>query len=287
MQGKIVLVTGATNGIGKVTALELAKQGARTVIVGRNRTKTEATVKEIQAHSGNPKVEMLLGDLALMADVRRIAAEFKSKYDRLDVLVNNAGAWFTEREETAEGIEMTFALNHLSYFLLTNLLLDVLKANAPARIVNVSSRVHADEPLDFDDLQNTKNYGRNNGLRVYGQSKLANVLFTYELARRLEGTGVTANVLHPGIIGSGFGLNNKGLFTKVAMMLYSRLALSPEEGAKTIIHLAASPEVEGVSGQYWVKCKAVPSSKDSHDVEAQRRLWEVSEQMTGLTVNVS
>jgi NAD(P)-dependent dehydrogenase (short-subunit alcohol dehydrogenase family) len=286
MQGKIVLVTGATNGIGKVTALELAKKGATTVIVGRNRAKTEATMKEIQAQSGNSKVSMLLGDLSLMADVRRIAAEFKQKYDRLDVLVNNAGAWFSERQETAEGIEMTFALNHLSYFLLTNLLLDLIKASAPARIINVSSRVHADEPLNFDDLQNTKNYGRNNGLRVYGQSKLANVMFTYELARRLQGTNITANVLHPGIIGSSFGLNNKGVLMKVAMTFYSILAQPPEEGAKTIVYLAASPEVEGITGKYWVKSKAVPSSQDSHDKAAQRRLWEVSEQMTGLSVGV-
>jgi NAD(P)-dependent dehydrogenase (short-subunit alcohol dehydrogenase family) len=284
MQGKIVLVTGATNGIGKVTALELAKMGATVVIVGRDRAKSEATLKEIQAQSGSTHVDMLLGDLSLMADVRRVAAEFKQKYDRLDVLVNNAGALFSERQETAEGIEMTFALNHLSYFLLTVLLLDVLKSSAPSRIINVSSRVHADAPLDFDDLQNKKNYGRN-GLRVYGQSKLANVLFTYELARRLEGTNVTANALHPGIIGSGFGLNSKGMM-KFAMTMYSILARPPEEGAKTQIYLASSPEVEGITGKYWVKSKVVPSSKDSHDTAAQRRLWEISEQMTGLQVQV-
>ncbi len=284
MQGKIVLITGATNGIGKVAALELAKKGATVVIVGRNRAKTEETLNEIKTKSGNPNVEMLIGDLSVLADVRRIAGEFKSKHDRLDVLVNNAGAVFASRQETADGYEMTFALNHLSYFLLTNLLLDVLKANAPSRIVNVSSEAHTNLALDFDDLQSKKSYAMG-GFNPYGRSKLANVLFTYELARRLAGTGVTANVLHPGLVASGFGKNNPGLMNWI-MNLVHLFAISEEKGAETIVYLASSPEVEGVTEKYWDKSKAVSSSQASYDEAAQKRLWEISEQMTGLTARV-
>jgi NAD(P)-dependent dehydrogenase (short-subunit alcohol dehydrogenase family) len=250
--------------------------------VGRNPSKTEATLHEIKLQSGNASVDMLLGDLSSMADVRRIAADFKRKHQRLDVLVNNAGAWFAARQETVDGYEMTFALNHLSYFLLTNLLLDVLKASAPARIVNVSSDAHTTAPLNFDDLQHKKSYeGR--GFIAYGQSKLANVLFTYELARRLQGTGVTANVLHPGFVATGFGINNGGLM-RLGMKIAHLFAIDEEKGAQTMFHLATSPEVEGISGKYWDKSKAVSSSRASYDETAQRRLWEISEQMTGLTV---
>lgn len=280
MQGKIVLVTGATNGIGKVTAHELAKKGATVVIVGRNRAKTEETLNDIKAKSGNNNVDMLLGDLSSMAEVRRVAEEFKRKYNRLDVLINNAGAWFTSREETVDGYEMTFALNHLSYFLLTNLLLDVLKASAPARIINVSSEAHMSVSMDFDDLQNKKSF--TGGFKPYSQSKLANVLFSYELARRLQGTGVTVNSLHPGFVATGFGKNNSGLM-KWVMSIAHRFALTEEQGAQTIIHLASSPEVEGVTGKYWEKSKPIKSSTVSYDEAAQRRLWEVSEQLTGLS----
>ena len=280
MQGKICLVTGATAGIGLVTARELARMGATVIVAGRNPKKSAAVVEQIKQQTGNPNVEYLLADLSAQKGVRELAEQFKRKYPRLDVLVNNAGAMFLRRQESADGIEMTFALNHLNYFLLTNLLLDTLIASAPARIVNVASRAHRRVAgLNFDDLQNRKGY---NGLRAYGQSKLANVLFTYELARRLEGTGVTANVLHPGLVATRFGSNNQGLgWIWVFVNLF---ALSAEQGAQTPIYLAASPEVEGVTGQYFYQSQVVPSSKASHDVEAARRLWQISAAMTTLSV---
>src|SRR5215207_6225037 len=206
MSEKIILITGATNGIGKAAALELAKQGNTVVIVGRNPAKTQATVEEIKQQSGNSAVEGLIADLSSLADVRRLADEFRQRHSRLDVLINNAGALFAERELTVDGYEMTFAVNHLAYFLLTNLLLDLLKASAPARIVNVASDAHKGMKINFDDLQLEKNYGGMMG-PAYGQSKLANILFTYELARRLAGTGVTVNALHPGLVRTGFAGN--------------------------------------------------------------------------------
>lgn len=280
MTGKLVLITGATNGIGKETALGLARLGARIVMVGRSAEKTQAVVDEIKAKTGNLQMEYLLADLSSMAEVRRLADEFKGRYDRLDVLINNAGAVFASRQETIDGYEMTFALNHLSYFLLTELLLDRLKACAPSRIVNVSSDAHTFGPMNFDDLMTKNNYSLG-GFRAYGQSKLANVLFTYELARRLEGTGVTANVLHPGLVASGFGRNN-GALMNLAMRIVQRFALTSERGASTSIYLASSPEVEGVSGKYFELSKAKASSKESYDVEAARKLWGISEELTGL-----
>ncbi len=281
LDGRVVLVTGATNGIGKVTALELAKLGARVVIVGRDSARTQATANDIRDRSGQAAVDTLVADLSVMNEVRRLADTFKARYDRLDVLVNNAGAVFAQRRETDDGYEMTFALNHLSYFLLTNLLLDVLKASAPARIVNVSSGAHTSaKGINFDDIHSTKAYGMG-GFAAYSQSKLANILFTYELARRLAGTGVTANVLHPGFVATGFGRNSAGLMNRIMGVLH-RFALTPEEGARTTIYLASSPEVEGVTGQYFDKCRAVRSSRASYDEDAQRRLWALSEQMAGL-----
>ncbi len=279
MDGKVCLVTGATNGIGKVAARELAKMGAAMVIVGRNPAKTESTVHEIQSHTGSSAVDSIVADLSSMAEVRRAAEEFKSRYKRLDVLVNNAGALFTSRQETVDGYEMTFALNHLSYFLLTNLLLDTLKTSAPARIVNVSSDAHRNAKLDFDDLHIRQSYGI--GSKAYERSKLANVLFTYELARRLAGTRVTANALHPGAVATGFGHNNKGIVS-LAFRLFDRFSITPEKGAETIIYLASSPEVEGVTGKYFYKRKPVDSSPESNNEAAAKRLWEISEQMVGL-----
>lgn len=280
MKNKVVLITGATNGIGKVAATALAKQGATVVIVGRSVEKTQATVKEIQDATGHQQqVDYLLADLSSMAAIRRLAADFKQKYSRLDVLINNAGATFTSREETVDGYEKTFATNHLSYFLLTTLLIDVLKASASARIVSVASDAHKVGSIDFDDLQSRKSYGAL-GFKPYGNSKLANILFTYELARRLEGTNVTANVLHPGFVNTSFGANNTGLF-RGALKLFQRLAgLTPEQGAETIIYLASSPEVEGITGKYWEKRKALSSSTASYNVETAKRLWEVSEELT-------
>jgi len=279
MQGKVVLVTGATAGIGEATARELARLGATVVGAGRNAEKCARVAESIRAASDNASVEFLVADLSVQAEVHKLAAEFKRKYVRLDVLINNAGAYFMRRRESADGIELTWALNHLAYFLLATSLLDVLKASAPARIVNVSSEAHRGSKLNFDDLENRRSY---NGFPAYGQSKLANVLFTYELARRLAGTGVTANVLHPGFVATQFGHNN-GAVVRALMRLVQRFGgLSPEQGAQTSLHLAASPEVEGVTGQYFDNRRAVPSSPASYDEAGARRLWEISERMTAL-----
>lgn len=278
MQGKTVLISGATNGIGKVAAVELAKLGAQVVIIGRNPVKTADTLREIQSASGNKDVHALTADLSSMAEVRRVASEFKQQFPRLDVLLNNAGGFFSSREETVDGYEMTFALNHLSYFLLTNLLLDTLKASAPSRIVNVSSDAHQMGALDLDNLQK-------GGFSAYSQSKLMNVMFTYELARRLEGTGVTANALHPGFVNTGFGRNNTGLM-KLAMSVATLFALKPADGAKTSVYLASSPEVANVTGKYFDKSKPRKSSAASYDEAAQKRLWTISEQLTGIAAAV-
>jgi NAD(P)-dependent dehydrogenase (short-subunit alcohol dehydrogenase family) len=280
MEGKVCLVTGATSGIGKVTAHELAKQGATVVIVGRSRQKVEATVEEINSRTGNQSVEYLLADLSSQKEIRSLAREFKSRYDRLDVLVNNAGAVFAEYGETEDGVERTFAVNHLNYFLLTNLLLDVLEASAPSRIVNVASGAHQGAELDFDDLGAKQNYGF---MRAYGRSKLANIMFTYELARRLEGTGVTANALHPGSVATGIGTNNDVWYVRPALALFRLLSTTPEKGAKTSVYLASSPEIEGVTGQYFANKKSISSSKASYDEETAKRLWRVSEELTGLS----
>jgi NAD(P)-dependent dehydrogenase (short-subunit alcohol dehydrogenase family) len=284
MAGKTVLITGATNGIGQAAALELARMGAGLVIVGRSPQKTDSTVQEIRA-LGQGLVEGLVADLSSMAEVRRMADEYRQRHDRLDVLINNAGAIFASRQLTADGYEMTFAVNHLAYFLLTNLLLDLLIASAPSRIVNVSSRAHEGGKMDFADLQGEKSYGMG-GNRAYGQSKLANVMFTYELARRLAGTGVTVNALHPGVVATGFGENTGGAMG-AAMRVFHRFSLTPEEGADTVVYLASSPEVAGVSGKYWVKRQPVSSSPASYNEAAQKRLWEISTQMTRMEVRDS
>ena len=280
MEGKVCLVTGATSGIGQVTARELAKQGATVVVVGRNRQKSEETIEEIKSRTGNQNVGYLLADLSSQQEIRDLAQEFESRHDRLDVLVNNAGAVFSEYGETEAGIERTFAVNHLNYFLLTNLLLDTLKASAPSRIVNVASGAHQGAELDFDDLGTKQNYGF---MKAYGRSKLANVMFTYELAHRLEGTGVTANALHPGAVSTGIGTNNKVWYARPALALFRLFSTTPEKGAETSVYLASSSEVEGVTGQYFANKKPVASSKASYDEASAKRLWRVSEEMTGLS----
>jgi NAD(P)-dependent dehydrogenase (short-subunit alcohol dehydrogenase family) len=279
MTGKVTLVTGATSGIGAVTAQALAGRDATVVLVGRDRERSAATVEQIKRETGNQAIDYLLADLSSQAEIRRLADEFLSRYDRLDVLVNNAGAMFWSRQETVDGLERTFALNHLSYFLLTNLLLDRLKASGPARIVSVSSDAHQGAQMNFDDLQGKRSYS---GMRAYGQSKLANVLFTYELARRLNGTVVTANALHPGFVGTNFAANNGGII-RLVMSILHRFALSPEQGAQTSIYLATSPEVEGVTGKYFERSKPAPSSKLSYDETVARRLWDVSGALIGWT----
>jgi NAD(P)-dependent dehydrogenase (short-subunit alcohol dehydrogenase family) len=275
MQGKTVLVSGANQGIGKATAMALAAKGARVVIVARNGDKGRAALAEIQA-AGPAAAELIVADLSSQEQVRRTAAEFKARHDRLDVLVNNAGVFVPERHTTVDGLEETFALNHLGYFLLTRELLDVLQSTPAARVVNVSSEAHRSAKMLWDDVQFEKT--RYRSMKAYGQSKLANVLFTYELARRLEGTGVTANCLHPGVIGSGFGHTYGGALS-VLLKVARPFLLSAEEGARTSVYLASSPEVAGVTGKYFSKCKPVPSNTVSYDVPSQQKLWSLSEQM--------
>jgi NAD(P)-dependent dehydrogenase (short-subunit alcohol dehydrogenase family) len=280
--GKTIVVTGATSGIGRVTAAALAKLGAVVYCVGRDSQRTQDTVAAIQKESANPQVYGLLADLASFRQIRNLADEIRQRTPCLDVLVNNAGALFLQRKLSQDGVELSFALNHLAYFLLTNLLLDLLKSTAPeageARIVNVSSAAHMGSKIHFDDLQFQHGY---RGMRVYSQSKLTNVLFTYELARRLAGSGVTTNALHPGFVASRFATNN-GLLVKIGMSLMRFIAISPEEGAQTSIYLASSPEVKGVTGKYFVKCQPKRSDPASYNEDTSRRLWEVSAQMVGL-----
>lgn len=275
LSGKVCLVTGATAGIGLVAAEALAIQDATVVIVGRNPQKCEQTVNAIKAKSGNSNVSYLVGDLSLLRQVEQVADQFKARFDRLDVLLNNAGAVVMDRQVTAEGYEMTFALNHLSYFYLTHLLQELLLRSAPARIINVSSDAHRGGKLNFDDLMGEKSYS---GFGAYSNSKLANVLFTYELARRLEDTGVTANALHPGLVATNFGKNNGGIM-KLLMPLVQFFALTPVKGAETSIYLATAPEVAEVTGKYFAKKQAVQSAPASYDVATQKRLWQVSEEL--------
>lgn len=280
MSGKVVMVTGATDGIGKATARALVAMGATVVAVGRNGDKTTATVNELCVATGNNKIEGMLADFASLAQVRQLADAFKQKYDRLDVLVNNAGAVFAKRGETQDGFEQTFGVDHLAPFLLTNLLMDLLKQSAPSRIVNVSSAGHALSKMRFDDLQGQQRY---TAMGAYGQAKLANVLFTYELARRLRGTGVAVNALHPGGVASNFGAGQAGLLAPVIRFFITRFGITPEQGAQTSVYLASSPEVAGVTGKYFDKSKPVRSSSASYDNAAAERLWRVSEEMTGLS----
>ncbi len=278
MAGKTCLVTGATAGIGRQVALELAHMGADVVLAGRSQAKCDATASEIREESRNPAVEYLVADLSSQEQVRRLAEEFKDRRQRLDVLVNNAGALFMSRQKSADGIEMTFALNHLSNFLLTNLLLDVLAASAPARIVNVASSAHKEARLDLEDLHDPRRYF---GFGAYSRSKLCNVLFTYELSRRLEGTGVTANALHPGLVATNF-LNNNGPFGRFLNFLLRIRGISIDAGAMTPVYAASSPEMEGVSGKYLVKNQPVSSSKRSYDEPMATALWELSAGLTGI-----
>jgi len=276
MKGKTVLITGATGGIGLVTAVELARMGATVVMTARSREKGEAALAEVKRRAESNDVAVLYGDLASFADVRRIAKEFLASYDRLDVLVNNAGAMHQRREQTTDGFEMTFGVNHLAHFLLTQLLMDRLKASAPSRIVNVSSAAHIGMWIAFDDLQLTRLYAP---MFAYGQSKLANILHAFELARRLEGTGVTANALHPGVVATRFGRNDAGLMggiMDVAQTFMRPFFLTPEQGAETSIYLASSPDVAKTSGQYFDSKRSVPAWIAAYDQPVARRLWDVS-----------
>lgn len=282
MSGRVCMVTGATGGIGLVTALGLAQMGATVIVVGRSIERSAAAVEYIKRETDAITVEHMLADLSAQSDVRNLARQFRNHHNQLHVLVNNVGAIFVNCQESADGIEMTFALNHLAPFLLTNLLLDVIKASGEpdvaARIVNVASIVHRRRVLDLGDLENRKR--RYAFMDVYGRSKLANVLFTYELAHCLRGSHVTANALHPGFVATNLGANHP--VGRVFKPFVNRFAITPEEGSQTSIYLASSPKVEGITGKYFVKCEAVPSSEESYDEETARRLWEISEEMTGL-----
>nr|MBA2784545.1 SDR family oxidoreductase [Rubrobacteraceae bacterium] len=274
--------TGGTSGIGKATAVALAAMGANVVVVGRNPERGGAAVEEIKAQSHSGSVELMLADLSVQSEVRRLAEEFLGRHDRLDVLANNAGLVQSKRTETPDGIETTLAINHLAPFLLTNLLLETLEQSAPSRVITVSSEAQRWGNMDFEDMQSRRKY---RGFPVYGMTKLANIMFTYELAERLDGTGVSANCLHPGSVGTNFGQNNRG-----AMALFFRtfkpFMRSPEQGADTLIWLSSSSEVDGVSGKYFSDRKEIEAKKVAHDPAARRRLWEISEDLTGLKVAV-
>ena len=272
MNGKVCLVTGATDGIGKVSARVLAEKGAKVIIVGRNPEKSATVLAELKSSSGNENIDLLMADLAVMQEVRDLAEQVISHYDRLDVLLNNAGGYFAKHELTSDGLERTFALNHMSYFLLTNKLMELLKSSAPARIVNVSSGAHYGVDMDFENLNGEQEY---KAWKAYQKSKLANVLFTYELLKKVP-ADITVNCLHPGFVATNFGHNIGGFFGPVLKIAQRISAIDPEEGAKTSIFLCSAPEVKGVSGKYFYKCQPKTSSRESRNMDTGKRLWQIS-----------
>ena len=272
MGEKTILITGATSGIGLVAAQELSRMGTRMILVSRNAEKCAQVVAQIKKDSANEQIEFIAADLSTKQGIEHVANEFINRYSRLDVLLNNAGAIFLSRQVSADGIEMTFALNHLNYFYLTTLLLDVLKKSQPARVINVSSAAHFGAKLNLDDIQFERGY---TPMKAYSQSKLANILFTYELARKLDGTKVTSNALHPGFVNTGFAKNN-GRLAQFAMMLLSPFQKKVDKGAQTSIYLASSPDVENISGKYFVDCKSSESDPISYDKSLANRLWQLS-----------
>ncbi len=278
MAGKTILITGATNGIGLTAAEALARMGHSIILHGRNHEKGRAALDTIRQGTNNPDLRFMQADLASLAEVRNLAAEV-NRLPRLDVLINNAGSANFRRSVTKDGFETTFAVNHLAPFLLTNLLLDKLKTAGKARIVNVSSTAHRTGPLDFSDLMSAKDYRT---MRTYGRSKLANILFTRSLAKRLAGTGVTANSLHPGVVRTGLGQNNSPVAKFLMGTIGALFMISPDEGAKTTVHLAVSPDVENVTGLYFDKCKPVTPAPYAEDDAAAERLWEESAKLVGL-----
>ena len=279
MNSKIAFITGANAGIGKETAKGLAQKGYTVVMHARNKEKGQTALDEIREATGNPNLDLLIADLSSQKQVRALAAAFLEKYDALHLLINNAGAVFNQYKETGDGIEQCFAVNHLASFLLTHLLLDRIKSSAPARIVNVASASHYSGAIRFSDLGHKNGY---NGMKVYGQSKLANVLFTYELARKLEGSGVTVNALHPGVVKTKIGNKDGGVFFSLMWSLMKPFMITPEKGAATSLYVATAPELEGVSGKYFDNSKEKKSSDASHNQEIAKKLWDVSAEMVGL-----
>ena len=277
MEGRTCLITGGSDGIGYVAARELARMGARVVIVGRNPAKTDGAVQRIVEETGNSRIDGVLADLSSQVQVRRVAAEALDLLPRIDVLLNNAGALFLSNSRSADGLEMTFALNHIGYFLLTSLLLERLRESAPARVINVSSSSHwSPGRFKMEDLPKP---GSNRGYRAYGRSKLCNILFTYELARRLEGTDITVNALHPGLVRTNIARNNGPLGRVVNFFIGAR-GVNADKGAETLVYLASSPEVDGITGKFFIDCKAVSSSELSYDTELAARLWDMSDRLT-------
>lgn len=282
MQGKVILVTGANSGIGKATATGLAHMGATVVMVSRTEKRGTKAQRDVVKQTGNESVDLIVADLSTTAGIHGLADAFRARRNRLDVLINNAAVLTSSRRLTPEGFEMQFFVNHLAYFLLTGLLLDTLRASAPSRIINVTSTAHSSGTIDFDNLQGESGY---QGYQAYANSKLANMVFTYELARRLEGTGVAANCVHPGIIHTNLLRNYSGVlhFLFNAFQMFFK---KPDEGAETPVYLASSPEVEGVTGKYFKYKNTLGSSEESYDRDVQRRLWEVSEEMTGFRYDI-
>jgi NAD(P)-dependent dehydrogenase (short-subunit alcohol dehydrogenase family) len=277
MNGKVVMITGANSGIGKETAIELAKMGANIIMVCRSRERGEKALEEIKEMANSKKIELLIADLADQSSIRMMVERFKKRYDKLHVLINNAGVMLTKRTTTSEGYESTFAINHIGHFLLTNLVLDMLKASSPSRIINVSSSAHKFAKLNFDDIDNEQKY---RGFRTYANSKLFNILFSYELARRMEGTGVTVNTLHPGVIRTNLGKNNNKKLIKLMSTIFRLFMRSPKKGARTTVYLASSPDVEKVNGKYFVNRKPKKSSNISYEKTLQNKLWEISANLT-------
>jgi NAD(P)-dependent dehydrogenase (short-subunit alcohol dehydrogenase family) len=279
MIGKVCIVTGSNSGIGKETTLALTGMGATVVMAVRDLERGTTAREEIIKRIGKDTIDLMICDLSSTKSIRQFVEEFSAKYDRLDVLINNAGAGFGKRQVTEDGFEMSLAVNYLGPFLLTRELLPLLERSAPSRVINLSSGVHTRAKIDFDDIQSESKYS---GMSAYGSTKLMILMYTYELARRLEGTGVTANVVHPGFAATNLGANMGGLGSRIGFKLMRPFQINAEKGAETSVYVATSPELEGVSGRYFAKSLEKPSSEESYDEAAQKRLWDIAESLLGL-----
>jgi NAD(P)-dependent dehydrogenase (short-subunit alcohol dehydrogenase family) len=275
MKDKIVVVTGGTSGIGQVAAVKIAAMGARIVLVARDKSRADATLARLRQIGPGVNHSVYFADVSRIADVRRVGAEIAAAEPRIDVLLNNAGAMFYDRQVTVDGLERTFATNHMSYFVLTRALRSQLAAAAPSRVVNTASDAHRRAKLDFDDLQCAKKY---RAFTAYGRSKLCNILFTRELARQFAGTGITANSLHPGVVNTRFAGGGHGVLYQ-AFRIIKHLALTPEKGAETVIYLASSPDIAGVTGEYFTRCARATPTKEAQDDDSARRLWRETEKL--------